>query len=192
MWYGLIESFGCICHNWNLTWLICNSNNDVLAEILNVLKDFTAIQVPRENSRGGGSLCFFARVYLLKENRHSSLNRLNIWIFPSSIENSRPGYWYYIDHHPQRKINWLCLCFTMNSLVWLKYWSMSQILCLLPEILTFTSMTLVIWRQWDFLICLTLLSGSTCIGAYPPSRLHSWFNYHKKRRSSNQACLSAR
>ena len=25
------------------TWLICNSNNEVLAEILNVLKDFTVL-----------------------------------------------------------------------------------------------------------------------------------------------------
>ena len=42
------------------TWLICNSNNEVLAEILNVLKDFTVLQVPRENSRGRGVALFFS------------------------------------------------------------------------------------------------------------------------------------
>lgn len=40
------------------TWLICNSNNEVLAEILNVLKDFTVLQVPREILEAEELLCF--------------------------------------------------------------------------------------------------------------------------------------
>ena len=45
------------------TWLTSNGNNTSLADILNSLTDFTVIQVPRENAKGGGVALFFSESF---------------------------------------------------------------------------------------------------------------------------------
>ena len=45
------------------TWLTSNGNNTSLADILNSLKNFMVIQVPRENAKGGGVALFFSESF---------------------------------------------------------------------------------------------------------------------------------
>ena len=45
------------------TWLNGEGNNISLAEILNTLKDFKVIQVPRENAKGGGVALFIRKAF---------------------------------------------------------------------------------------------------------------------------------
>ena len=54
------------------TWLNSEGNNISLAEILNTLKDFKVIQVPRENAKGGGVALFLRKAFTTTRNSGSN------------------------------------------------------------------------------------------------------------------------
>ena len=54
------------------TWLNSKGNNISLAEILNTLKDFKVIQVPRENAKGGGVALFLRKAFTMTRTSRSN------------------------------------------------------------------------------------------------------------------------
>ena len=54
------------------TWLNSKGNNISLAEILNTLKDFKVIQVPRENAKGGGVALFLWKAFTMTRTSRSN------------------------------------------------------------------------------------------------------------------------
>ncbi|XP_022778991.1 uncharacterized protein LOC111320602 [Stylophora pistillata] len=65
------------------TWLNCKGNNISLAEILNTVKDFKVIQIPRENAKGGGVALFLRKAFTMTRNSGSnftSFEHLDVYI----------------------------------------------------------------------------------------------------------------
>ena len=54
------------------TWLNSKGNNISLDEILNTLKDFKVIQVPRENAKGGDVALFIRKAFTMTKNSGSN------------------------------------------------------------------------------------------------------------------------
>ena len=83
------------------TWLNSEGNNISLAEILNTLKDFTVIQVPREYAKGGGVALFLRKAFTTIRNSGSnftSFKHLDVSISHGKCVLS----WFIVQHHWKR------------------------------------------------------------------------------------------